>query len=153
MHGAGVANYVLDADNLRQGINGDLGFSDDDRTENIRRVAHISRLLTETGLITFVPIISPFAAGRNFARKVHADDGLDFIEVHLATPLSECERRDPKGLYARARSGEMAGMTGIDSPYEAPQNADIVLGRGTESVTQCANSLVNAINLILDLKN
>jgi len=150
---SGISTYVLDADNVRHGLNSDLSFSDADRTENIRRMAETSRLITDAGLVTFVPIISPFASSRDFARKIHAADGLDFIEVFVATELAECEKRDTKGLYARARAGEMTGMTGVDSPYEAPLDADLVLGRGRESVTHCANVLVNTINLRLNLKN
>jgi adenylyl-sulfate kinase len=150
---SGVSTYVLDADNVRHGLNADLGFTDADRTENIRRMAEASRLITDAGLVTFVPIISPFASSRDFARKIHAADGLDFIEVFVATELAECEKRDPKGLYAKARNGEMTGMTGVDSPYEAPQHADIVLGRFDESVSHCANALANAINLRRNLKN
>ncbi len=150
---SGVSTYVLDADNVRHGLNSDLGFSDADRTENIRRMAETSRLITDAGLVTFVPIISPFASSRDFARKIHTADGLDFIEVFVATGLAECERRDPKGLYAKARAGEMTAMTGVDSPYEAPLHPDLVLGRGDESVTHCANALVDAINLRRNLKN
>jgi len=150
---SGISTYVLDADNVRHGLNSDLGFSDADRTENTRRMAETSRLITDAGLVTFVPIISPFASSRDFARKIHTADGLDFIEVFVATPLAECEKRDPKGLYAKARAGEMTAMTGVNSPYEAPLHADLVLGRGDESVTHCANALVNTINLRRDLKN
>lgn len=149
---SGISTYVLDADNVRHGLSSDLGYSDSDRTENIRRMAEASRLLTDAGLVTFVPIISPFASSRDFARKIHTSDGLDFIEVFVATPLAECEKRDPKGLYAKARNGEMTGMTGVDSPYEAPQNPDLVLGRSDESATHCANALANAINSRRNLK-
>lgn len=150
---SGISTYVLDADNVRHGLNSDLGFSDADRTENIRRMAETSRLITDAGLVTFVPIISPFSSSRDFARKIHAADGLEFIEVFVATDLAECEKRDPKGLYAKARKGEMTGMTGVDSPYEAPQHADLVVGSGDESVTHCASALVDAINVRRNLKN
>ena len=150
---SGISTYVLDADNVRHGLNSDLGFNDADRTENVRRMAETSRLITDAGLVTFVPIISPFASSRDFARKIHAADALDFIEVFVATELAECEKRDPKGLYAKARNGEMTGMTGVDSPYEAPTHADLVLGRNHESVADCARALANAINLRRNLKN
>lgn len=126
----GVPATVLDADNLRHGLNADLGFSDDDRTENVRRTAEVARLFAEAGTVAIVPIISPFAAGRDAARAAHARDGLDFWEVWVSTPLDECERRDTKGLYARARSGELRGLSGLDAPYEIPVRPDLVLGRG-----------------------
>jgi bifunctional enzyme CysN/CysC len=119
--------YVLDGDNLRHGLNADLGFGDDDRAENVRRLGEVSRLLADAGLVALVPAISPFRAGRDAARAVHVATGLAFVEVHLATPLDECERRDPKGLYAQARAGRLAGLTGIDSPYEPPLAPELVL--------------------------
>lgn len=119
--------YLLDGDNLRQGLNGDLGFSADDREENVRRVAHVARLFADAGIVAIVPLISPYRAGRDLARRLHETADLDFIEVHVDTPLAECERRDPKGLYAKARSGELTGMTGIDDPYQPPTNPEIRL--------------------------
>ncbi len=124
---AGRPAYVLDGDNLRHGLNADLGFGDDDRAENVRRLGEVARLMADAGLVALVPAISPFRAGREAARAAHAEAGLPFFEVHLATPLDECERRDPKGLYARARAGGLAGLTGIDSPYEAPEHPELVL--------------------------
>jgi bifunctional enzyme CysN/CysC len=112
--------YLLDGDNLRHGLNGDLGFSAEDRDENVRRVGHVARLLADAGLVAIVPLISPYRAARDFARALHGAAGLPFVEVFVDTPLEECERRDPKGLYARARAGEITGMTGIDDPYERP---------------------------------
>lgn len=141
---AGVPATVLDADNLRHGLNSDLGYSDADRTENVRRTAEVARLFAEAGTIAIVPIISPFAAGRDAARAVHGRDGLDFWEVWVATPLDECERRDTKGLYAKARSGELRGLSGLDAPYEPPQHPDLVLGRG-ESVEDAVTSLLALI--------
>jgi len=142
---SGISTYVLDADNVRHGLNSDLGFSDADRTENIRRMAETSRLITDAGLVTFVPIISPFASSRDFARKIHTADGLDFIEVFVATPVAECEKRDPKGLYAKARAREMTGMTGVDSPYEAPQQPDVVLGTHNETLEASVKTLIHAV--------
>jgi bifunctional enzyme CysN/CysC len=124
---AGRPAYVLDGDNLRHGLNADLGFSDDDRAENVRRVAEVARLLADAGVVALVPVISPFRAGRERARAAHEEAGVPFLEVFVDTPIEECERRDPKGLYARARAGELPGFTGIDSPYEPPASPDLVL--------------------------
>jgi bifunctional enzyme CysN/CysC len=117
--------YVLDGDNLRHGLNGDLGFSDDDRKENVRRTAEVSALLADAGVVALVALVSPFAADRDAARAAHDRRGLAFLEVHVATTLAECERRDPKGLYARARAGELAGLTGVGAPYEPPERPDL----------------------------
>ncbi|HEY2332235.1 MAG TPA: adenylyl-sulfate kinase [Acidimicrobiales bacterium] len=124
---AGRPAYVLDGDNLRHGLNRDLGFSDADREENVRRVGEVARLLADAGVVALVPVISPFRAGREAVRVAHAAAGVPFLEVFVDTPLAECERRDPKGLYARARAGALSGMTGIDSPYEPPPSPDLVL--------------------------
>ncbi|MEO8163690.1 MAG: adenylyl-sulfate kinase, partial [Ilumatobacteraceae bacterium] len=128
LHRAGILTYVLDADNVRHGLNADLGFDHLDRVENIRRIAELAHICSDAGLLTFVPIISPFAQSRAHARQIHADDDLSFIEVYVATPLEECERRDPKGMYAKVRSGQLTGLTGIDAPYEAPELPDVVIG-------------------------
>src|SRR3954451_8114096 len=119
--------YVLDGDNLRHGLNANLGFSDDDRTENVRRVAEVARLFAESGVGVLVSLISPFRTGRDHARAIHAAAGVPFHEVFVDVPLEECERRDPKGLYAKARAGEIPDMTGITSPYEAPLHPELVL--------------------------
>lgn len=123
----GRLHIILDGDVLREGLNSDLGFSDADRAENVRRVGEVAKLFTAAGFVTLVPVISPFRAGRETARLAHERDGLRFIEVHMDTSLEECERRDAKGLYRRARSGEIPNFTGIDSPYEPPLAAEIVL--------------------------
>jgi bifunctional enzyme CysN/CysC len=128
--------YILDADNVRHGLNADLGFTDEDRAENIRRMAEVACLFADSGLVSVVPIISPFIASRAHARKIHEDRNLKFIEVHVATPLDECERRDTKGLYAKVRSGDMTGLSGVDSPYEAPRSPDVVVGANSESLQQ-----------------
>jgi len=128
--------YILDADNVRHGLNADLGFTDEDRAENIRRMAEVACLFADSGLVAVVPIISPFIASRAHARKIHEDRNLKFIEVHVATPLDECERRDTKGLYAKFRSGDMTGLSGVDSPYEAPKSPDVVVGADSESLQQ-----------------
>ena len=136
---------VLDADNLRHGLNADLGFSDDDRRENVRRVGEVAALLADTGVVAIVPIISPFQQGRNAARSVHERAGLKFIEVHMATPLEECAARDPKGLYRKVREGEMTGLSGVDAPYEPPTSPDIVLGARGESIEQSVAALIVAV--------
>jgi bifunctional enzyme CysN/CysC len=127
----GRSAYLLDGDNLRHGLNGDLGFSAEDRAENIRRTGHVARLLADAGTVAIVSLVSPFAADRDAARELHREEGLDFIEVFVDTPLEECERRDPKGLYARARRGEIKGMTGIDDPYEPPPHPELVVRGGS----------------------
>lgn len=117
---AGRPAYLLDGDNLRHGLNGDLGFSAQDRDENVRRVGHVARLFADAGFVAIVPLISPYREARDLARALHDAAGLSFLEVFIDTPLEICEQRDPKGLYAKARAGEITGMTGIDDPYEAP---------------------------------
>ena len=124
---SGRAAYLLDGDNLRHGLNADLGFSAADRDENVRRVGEVATLLADGGLVALVPLVSPYRAARDAVRARVESAGLPFVEVHVATPLEECERRDPKGLYARARAGEVRGMTGIDDPYEAPERPELVL--------------------------
>ncbi|CAN5869849.1 sulfate adenylyltransferase subunit CysN [soil metagenome] len=124
---SGCPAYILDGDNLRHGLNADLGFSMADRAENLRRLAHIATLMADSGLTVLVPAISPLEEHRDLARKVHAEKGFDFIEVFMDTPLEDCERRDPKGLYAKARAGELTHFTGIDSPYQRPKNPDLRL--------------------------
>lgn len=123
----GISAYVLDGDNLRHGLNADLGLSMADRAENLRRLSHVATLLADCGHLVLVPAISPLAEHRALARKVHADAGIDFFEVFCDTPLQDCERRDPKGLYAKARAGEITHFTGIDSPYQRPKNPDLRL--------------------------
>jgi bifunctional enzyme CysN/CysC len=124
---SGIAAMRLDGDNLRHGLNGNLGFDPADRAENIRRAAHAAKLLAEAGTVAIVTVVSPYAASRHVAREIHENDGVTFIEVFVDTPLDECERRDPKGLYAKARAGEIVGMTGVDDAYEVPHNAEVTL--------------------------
>lgn len=138
----GRAAYLLDGDNLRQGLNGDLGFSAADRDENVRRVAHVARLLADAGVVAIVPLISPYRAARDLARRLHRAADLPFVEVFVDTPLAECERRDPKGLYAKARAGELRGMTGIDDPYEAPSAPELVLTPADGSPDAMASRLL-----------
>ncbi len=123
----GRAAYLLDGDNIRHGLNGDLGFSAADRTENVRRVGEVARLMADAGLVALVPVISPYRADRDGVRAMHAAADLAFVEVFVDTPLALCEERDPKGLYAKARAGQLTGMTGIDDPYEAPVAPELCL--------------------------
>jgi len=124
---AGRPAYLLDGDNLRQGLNGDLGFSAEDRAENVRRVGEVARLFADAGVVALVPVISPYAADRARVREIHELAGLAFVEVFIDTPLEVCEARDPKGLYVKARAGEITGFTGIDDPYEAPAAPELRL--------------------------
>ena len=124
---AGRPAYVLDGDNLRHGLNGDLGFSAADRSENVRRVGEVARLFADAGVVALVPLISPYRADRDRVRGAHDLAGLPFVEVFVDTPIELCEERDPKGLYRRARAGELRGFTGIDDPYEAPFAAELIL--------------------------
>jgi bifunctional enzyme CysN/CysC len=133
---AGQPAFLLDGDNLRHGLNGDLGFDETARRENVRRTAHVARLLAESGTIALVSLVSPYAADREAAAALHATDELGFLEIFVDAPLELCEQRDPKGLYARARSGELAGMTGVGAPYEAPAEPDLVLGSFRETVEE-----------------
>lgn len=123
----GCPAYILDGDNLRHGLNADLGFSMADRAENLRRLAHVATLMADAGLTVLVPVISPLEEHRELARKVHVEQGVEFFEIFVDTPLEDCERRDPKGLYAKARAGEITHFTGIDSPYQRPKNPDLRL--------------------------
>jgi bifunctional enzyme CysN/CysC len=126
--------FLLDGDNLRHGLNGDLGFDEAARSENVRRTAHVARLLAESGTIALVSLVSPYAADRRAAATLHASDELHFFEIFVDAPLELCEQRDPKGLYARARAGELTGLTGVGAPYEPPTDADLVLGTRLQPV-------------------
>ncbi len=125
LYALGFKTYILDGDNVRHGLNNDLGFTDADRAENIRRVAEVSKLMVDAGLIVITAFISPFITERDYARQIVADD--EFIEVFVDAPLEVCEARDPKGLYKKARSGQLKNFTGIDSEYQQPQNPEIVI--------------------------
>lgn len=124
---AGRLAYRLDGDNLRHGLCGDLGFSESDRAENVRRTAQVARLLADAGVVAIAALVSPYRNARELARELHEAEGLRFLEVYVDTPLDVCEQRDPKGLYARARAGELSGMTGVDDPYEPSLEADFRL--------------------------
>jgi bifunctional enzyme CysN/CysC len=140
LHAQGRHTYVLDGDNVRHGLNKDLGFTDADRVENIRRVAEVARLMTEAGLIVIVAFISPFARERRMARALF-DEG-DFVEVFVDTPLTLAEERDPKGLYRKARSGELKNFTGVDSPYERPEAPEVRLDTASLSAEQAADEVI-----------
>jgi bifunctional enzyme CysN/CysC len=143
LYAEGRHTYVLDGDNVRHGLNRNLGFTEADRVENIRRVAEVARLMVDAGLMVLVSFISPFAAERAMARSLFAPD--EFIEVFVDTPIEECERRDAKGLYAKARKGELKNFTGIDSPYEAPSQADVHLQTEHLSLDQCVDHLMASL--------
>lgn len=140
---SGRATMVLDGDNLRHGLNSDLGFTDRDRAENVRRVAETAKLVAEAGLVTIVSLISPFSAERNVARAIAG--GISFLEVFVDTPLPICEGRDPKGLYVRARSGTIPNFTGISAPYEAPMKPDLTLATAGRSIAESARPLTDVL--------
>ncbi len=137
----GCHSYLLDGDNVRHGLNGDLGFNDDSRIENIRRISEVSKLFLDAGLIVSTAFISPFAQDRASARA-KLDAG-EFIEVYIDTPISVCEQRDPKGLYKKARAGEIKDFTGIDSSYDTPENPEIHVKTAEQSIQECAEQIVN----------
>jgi bifunctional enzyme CysN/CysC len=143
LHALGRHTYLLDGDNVRHGLNKDLGFTDADRVENIRRVAEVSRLMVDAGLIVLVSFISPFRTERRMARALMAEG--EFFEVFVDTPLDLAEDRDPKGLYKKARRGELKNFTGIDSPYEAPEAAEIRIATADLSAEAAADVIVSAL--------
>ncbi|PKZ67000.1 adenylyl-sulfate kinase [Gordonia terrae] len=141
----GRVAYLLDGDNIRHGISDDLGFSAGDRAENIRRVGHVARLFADAGVIAIASMVSPLRSDREIARELHRAADLDFIEVHVSTPVTECERRDPKGLYERARRGELRGLTGIDAPYESPENPDLRFDTTGADIDRLASLILGAL--------
>jgi bifunctional enzyme CysN/CysC len=143
LHADGRHTYMLDGDNVRHGLNRDLGFSEADRVENLRRVGEVAKLMVDAGLIVLVSFISPFRADRQTARELFEPG--EFIEVHVDTPLAECERRDVKGLYAKARRGELKNFTGIDSPYEPPVAAELVIDTSKDNPEACALQVLKLI--------
>jgi bifunctional enzyme CysN/CysC len=137
--------FLLDGDNLRHGLNGDLGFDEAARCENVRRTAHVARLMAEAGTVALVSLVSPYKRDREEAAALHAAQDLPFIEVFVDTPLELCQERDPKGLYARQRSGELCGLTGVDAPYEAPLQPDLVLHSGRETVQEAVEQVMHTL--------
>jgi len=138
----GIKAYRLDGDNVRMGLNKNLGFSAEDRTENIRRISEVTKLFADAGLVSMTSFISPYAKDRDFCRQIHKEAGIPYFEVHVSTPLDECEKRDPKGLYKKARAGEIKGFTGIDDPFEAPENPELDLPTHQLSVEESVVKLV-----------
>ena len=139
---AGRPGYLLDGDNMRQGLNGDLGFSAEDRDENVRRVAHVARLFADAGVVAIVPLISPYRAARDFARSLHEAADLPFIEVFVDTPLEVCRERDPNGLYEAADRGEIPQFPGVSSTYERPTDMDLRVDTSTQSTVECVELII-----------
>jgi len=145
LHNEGRLAYRLDGDNVRLGINKNLGFSAEDRTENIRRIGEIAKLFVDAGVIVLSSFVSPYRGDRALVRKLHQDAGMDFIEVFVDVTLAEAEKRDPKGLYKKARAGLIKNFTGIDDPYEAPQTPEIVLHTHQMTLEQEVNALLGLL--------
>ena len=143
LHKLGKLSYRLDGDNIRLGINKNLGFSAEDRTENIRRIGEISKLYCDTGIITLNSFISPYREDRQQVRQLHEEGGYNFIEVHVNCSLETAEDRDPKGLYKKARAGEIKNFTGIDDPYETPENAEITLNTDEMTLDEEVEIILN----------
>ena len=144
LHDMGLHTYILDGDNVRIGLNKDLGFSPQDRTENIRRITEIAKLFADSGLIVLTAFISPYKEDRDQAREIIGNE--DFIEIFISADLSVCEERDPKGLYKKARSGEIKGFTGIDAPYEAPVDPELIVETDKNNIEECAHIIVNYLS-------
>lgn len=140
LHRQGKHTYILDGDNIRLGLNKDMGFTDTDRAENIRRIAEVAKLMMDAGLVVITAFISPFRREREMARELIGHDS--FAEVYVSTPLSVCEQRDPKGLYKKARIGQLSNMTGIDSPYEKPERPSLSIDASKISIDDAAKQLV-----------
>ena len=141
----GKHTYILDGDNLRHGLNSDLGFSETDRNENVRRAAETAKLMIDAGLIAIVGLISPFKKERDWARSLFKDN--QFKEIFISTSLEACEHRDTKGLYGKARRGELKDFTGIDSPYEVPDNPEVIIDTKNKTVAECAQFILQKANL------
>lgn len=144
----GQVAYLLDGDNIRHGLSDDLGFSAGDRAENIRRVGHLARLLADSGVVALASLVSPLKSDRDTARELSSVAKLPFIEVYVSTPRTECERRDPKGLYARAKAGELRGLTGVDAPYEPPENPDLVVDTTGADINTLVAQVLGALNTL-----
>ena len=137
----GIHTYVLDGDNIRHGLNKGLGFSTEDRKENIRRIGEVSKLFVDAGAFVSTAFISPYREDRDMVRQLVSDG--EFIEIYVNAPLDVCEERDPKGLYKKARAGEIKNFTGIDDPYEAPQNAELTIYTGEKTLEECAAEVIS----------
>ena len=143
LHKQGISTFVLDGDNIRQGINKDLSFAPDHRTENIRRIAEISKLMIDAGVVTLAAFVSPYIEDRENIKAIVGTD--NFIEIYVNTSLEECERRDVKGLYKKARAGEIKNMTGISAPYEAPLHPDLELITDNQSIETSTKAILNLV--------
>jgi bifunctional enzyme CysN/CysC len=143
--GLGRPAYLLDGENVRHGLSGDLGFSPADRSEHARRVASVARMFADSGMVVITALVSPAAADREFARELHEEAGLEFVEAWVDTPLEECERRDPHGLYARARAGQLQGFTGVDAPYEPPERPDVRLRGAHDTIEQSVQRVLDTL--------
>ena len=141
MHKHAIRTYVLDGDNIRKGLCKDLGFSDEDRTENIRRIGEVSKLMLDAGVVVMTAFISPFRKDRQIVRELVKEG--DFIEIYCKASLEVCEDRDPKGLYKKARAGQIPEFTGISSPYEEPEHPELVIETGKKSVDECVEQIIN----------
>lgn len=141
LHTKGIRSYVLDGDNIRHGLNKNLGFGPEDRKENIRRIGEVARLFIDAGLIVMTAFISPYREDRDNVRRLLKDD--EFIEVYVKCPISECKRRDPKGIYKRAIAGEIKEFTGISAPYEEPENPEIILNTDKMTLEECMQALLD----------
>lgn len=142
----GKHTYILDGDNLRHGLNSDLGFTEADRNENVRRAAEAAKLMVDAGLIVIVGLISPYKKERDWARSLFQPD--QFKEIYISTSLEECEQRDTKGLYGKARRGQVKDFTGIDSPYEPPENPDVTIDTENKTVEECVHMILEKAGLI-----
>ncbi|AJO24852.1 adenylyl-sulfate kinase [Weizmannia coagulans] len=140
LHGRGIRTYILDGDNIRHGLNKNLGFSPEDRKENIRRIGEVSKLFVDAGVMVLTAFISPYRADRDMVRELVEDN--EFVEIYVNCPLEECEQRDPKGLYKKARNGEIQNFTGIDAPYEAPEHPELVVETDKQPLEQAVGQVI-----------
>lgn len=151
LYDKGIKTYSLDGDNIRKGINKDLSFSPEDRTENIRRIAEVANLMIDAGLVVLAAFVSPYKKDRENIKSIVKD--VNFVEIYINTSLDECERRDVKGLYKKARAGEIKNMTGISAPYEAPEHPDVEINTENESIEEAAQRIVDYITPKLSVNN
>jgi adenylylsulfate kinase len=140
LHQRGIHTYILDGDNIRHGLNKNLGFSAEDRKENIRRIGEVAKLMVDAGIVTLTAFISPYREDREMVRQLLGEK--EFIEIYVKCSLEECERRDPKGLYKKARAGEIKGFTGIDDPYEAPENPELVVETDKQTIEESVKQVI-----------
>ena len=151
LHKNSIHTYTLDGDNIRKGLNSDLSFSPEDRSENIRRIAETANLMIDAGLVVLAAFVSPYRNDRDHIRKIVGDDNM--VEIYIKTSIEECERRDVKGLYKKARKGEIKNMTGVSAPYESPLNPDIQINTEEVTIIDATKQIINFINPKLILQN